>query len=545
MTTRQFDFLKELETTVTHSLATSFGLDFLLFEDKKGGDVDTIHNVRQSIYATEQEKLAYQNRESYNSHDYHSHKDYIAHGKADKKLQQSGALYDNYLAKTMRRDENRQLDHTISASEIHHDAGRILAEQSGVNLANSESNLNSTYGYVNNLKRDHSVEKFVNEIAPAKLNSLQNEIAKDKAKLATMPTDTPKQRDEKHQMESKLQKDIEKAEALETILKNKDSMLAADKKARIAYETEINKYYSSSKFLKNTALTSLNSGLKMGMRQTLGLVLAEIWFELKEQIPEILLKHKYSFDFGEFLFDVKTTLKNIWERVKSRFNDILTTFKEGGIAGILSSITNTVFNIFSTTTKIVGKVIREMWTSLVKVAKLVFFNPDKLTAGRLTKEVFKVLGTGISVVIASIINVELNTILGTIPFGTEISAFLSALVAGLCTLGIGYFLEYSELMQKVWAGLDQFFKNKYDLLLEEFQRISAALDEHLAILAKVELGLNPTEIRAFTDSLTTTNDRYARSQLIKQEIEKRNIELPFEAGNSDRMMEWVLALRKK
>ncbi|MFW1378047.1 hypothetical protein ACEV7K_22790, partial [Vibrio parahaemolyticus] len=26
---------------------TTFGLDFLLFEDKKGGDVATVHNVRQ------------------------------------------------------------------------------------------------------------------------------------------------------------------------------------------------------------------------------------------------------------------------------------------------------------------------------------------------------------------------------------------------------------------------------------------------------------------------------------------------------------------
>ena len=44
---QSFDWTKELHQTMVHSLSTSFGLDFLLFEDKKGGDVDTIHKVRE------------------------------------------------------------------------------------------------------------------------------------------------------------------------------------------------------------------------------------------------------------------------------------------------------------------------------------------------------------------------------------------------------------------------------------------------------------------------------------------------------------------
>lgn len=41
--TKDFDWLGEVNKTVTHSLITTFGLDFLLLEDKKGGDVDIVN----------------------------------------------------------------------------------------------------------------------------------------------------------------------------------------------------------------------------------------------------------------------------------------------------------------------------------------------------------------------------------------------------------------------------------------------------------------------------------------------------------------------
>ena len=46
---KEFDWTLELEKTVIKSLTTSFGLDFLLFNDKLGGNVDNIHNSRKGI----------------------------------------------------------------------------------------------------------------------------------------------------------------------------------------------------------------------------------------------------------------------------------------------------------------------------------------------------------------------------------------------------------------------------------------------------------------------------------------------------------------
>lgn len=540
---KEFSFVTELEKTVVHSLTTSFGLDFLLFKDKKGGDVDTVHNARKGIYATDKERFNYDNRDAYDSHAYHSHKNYINKGRADKYLQQQGSLHDSYRNQTMGRNENRQLDHTISASEIHHDAGRVLAGLSGTELANQDSNLNSTHWYVNNLKRDHSVEKFVNEIAPQKLNTLNQQIEKDKVLLKQLPEGTPQQRDRKRQMEAKLVADKDKAEALKKVLENKHSMLDADRKARESYNYQINyTYYTSSKFLKNTAFNAGLSGLKLGTRQAIGLVLAEVWFELKETFPRVLSNHRAGFEFGSFIGEIKTSLSNIFERVKQRFGEIVSVFKEAGLSGILSSISSTLLNIFTTTTKIAGKLIREMWVSLVSAAKLIFFNPDKLSLGELTKNVLKILAGGLSVVIGSIINIELNTVL-TIPFGSEISAFLSALVSGILMIGFSYFLEYSELMKKVWNALDGFFKNKYDLALEEFQKLNAKLDEFLIELAQVEFNLNVSELRVFNDSLENNKDEYQRSKIISVELERRNIKTPFDFNDTDSMLDWLDSLR--
>lgn len=137
----EIDWSHELHETVVKSLATSFGLYFLLFKDKDGGDVDTIHNVRKGIYATEKEKEQYDNRGKYDSHKYHSHRNYIATNKQGKIAHQQGELCDEYTGNSFHVNDKKNLDDIISGNEIHNDAGRNLADMRGEDLANAKSNL--------------------------------------------------------------------------------------------------------------------------------------------------------------------------------------------------------------------------------------------------------------------------------------------------------------------------------------------------------------------------------------------------------------------
>ena len=138
-----YPWFDEIEKTIIQSVVSTFGLDFLLFQDKLGGNVDTIHNVRKGIYASEAEETRYRIRQDYDSDEYHNHDDYIKAGKRNNQLQQEGCLHDAYRNSTMSCGEKYDRDHVISAKEIHDDPGRILAEQSGAELANQESNLHS------------------------------------------------------------------------------------------------------------------------------------------------------------------------------------------------------------------------------------------------------------------------------------------------------------------------------------------------------------------------------------------------------------------
>lgn len=143
------------------SLVTSFGLDFLLLNDRKGGDVDTIHNVRNGIYATEAERQRYEGRGDYDSHHYHSHENYIATNRKGKRAHQAGTLTDAYTGEVFASDDNKNLDHIISAKEIHDDPGRILAERDGAELANDASNLAFTHESLNKSKKADSMDAFI------------------------------------------------------------------------------------------------------------------------------------------------------------------------------------------------------------------------------------------------------------------------------------------------------------------------------------------------------------------------------------------------
>lgn len=539
--TQEFDWAGELHKTVVQSLTTTFSLDFLFFEDKVGGDVDTIHNVRKGVYATEEEKQKYKQRGDYNSADYHGDAAYRARGKSDKQKQQAGELHDHYRSQKMEKNENRQLDHTISAHEIHDDPGRILAGVSGVDLANQDSNLNSTHAYINNLKRDQPVEKFLNKTVPKQTASLEKSIATDQNKLNQMPTSTAQERHAKKQIEDKIRKNQEKVEALKSI--DKEKMLESDKKAREEYNIEINKaYYGGSQFLKSTSYAAGKAGLNMGARQALGLFFAEVWFELREQIPAIIQKCRDDFQLSVFIESIADSIKNIFKRLKERFQNIVSAFRDGFFSGILSSITTTILNIFLTSGKLAIKMIREMWSTLVQVIKLIFFNPDKLAHGALLQKCLQLLSFGVASFLGVMLNQTLNQVM-TFPFGTEIAAFLSALATGIMTLGLTYVLNYSKIMQKVWQFLNS-LKSQSELTLEYYKKVNAELDRYVTELAKLEFNMDTNELHYFNDELILANNEYERSILLGIEIQKRGIELPFEHGDKASIRNWLQQCQK-
>ena len=539
MSVKTFDWSDEINQVVTKSLVTTFGLDFLLFEDKKGGDVDTINNVRQGIWVTEAEKTKYENREKYDSTAYHQHHNYIQKGRNDKQAQENGTLKDNYRkGKNLSKGQNRDLDHVISAHEIHNDAGRMLAELDGVALANQDSNLSSTTSSINRTKKQHSVDKFLDNL-PETINNREIELSKLNQKFEGMPQSTPQERHELQQVQDKIRKKQQSLDELKQV--DSESMKKVDQKARAETDKQINSYYQSTKFFKASLTSAGIAGLKMGLRETLGLILAEIWFEIKAAIPSIYAKYKtIEFRVKNFLGDLKDTVLNIIERVKHRFKDVVSSFRDATITGIFASLSTTVLNIFLTTTKLWGKIIRESWLNLIKVMKMAFFNPENLSTGELTKATFKILSVSIGLIIGMLIHESLAA-LNSLPLGSLVVDFVSALTSGIVILTLNYFIEQSEIMQNFWAYLDR-IKTKYEKVLDNFKEINKELDRYILELTQLEFGLNIDEISKFTEQLTNSNSELERNILLKQEIEKQEIKLPFEMGNAESTQNWLLGL---
>lgn len=534
-----FDWTVQLERTVTNSLVTTFGLDFLFFEDKRGGDVDTIHNVRQGVFASDREQQRYEQRGEYDSAPYHQSAGYIEKGKADKADRNAGVLKDAYSGEAVAPGEKLDRDHTKSALEIHNDPGRTLAELDGVDLANRESNLNSTSATVNRSKGAKPVQQWLDEL-DANIERQEFALNKARAKLAAMPQNTPDERHKYRQQEEEIKAGEARVAKLKGV--DREKMAQKDAEAREAYEKEVNwAYYTSSKFFGSSAVAAAQSGMKMGARQVLGLVLAEIWFELREQVPVMVAKARSKFQLEALMRDIRETLGAIRERLHARMADFWTEFKSSAIAGVLSSVTTTVVNIFLTSEKMVVKLIREMWSHLVKAIKLIAFNPDQLTAVDLTKAVAEVLSFGIASVLGAVVYTEALAVL-QFPLGAELAAFVGALSTGLITLALQYFLFHSEVMQKVWGYLASLRK---PTLADQAKAANAELDRYLRELAKVELAMDLDELESFDADLRACNDALSRNVVLAAEIDRRGIDLPYVMGDTQSTIKWLASKAKR
>lgn len=531
---QDYPWAEELEKTLIDSLATGFGLDFLLFKDKLGGDVDTIHNARQGVWATEKEKQRYEQQEKYNSNPYHTDENYKKTGDDDQSLHKTGKLEDPYRNTTMGAGEKRHLDHVISAKEIHNDAGRVLAELNGVALANQDSNLQSTQATVNQSKNQTCIDDYLSKL-PRLISTEELRLTRARQRLDVLPRNTPEEQHKARQLEDKIRKTENKVKELKAI--DPDEMRKRDTEARKPYDQQINRaYYTSSKFLKQTATTSGLAGLKMGTRQMLGLIMAEVWFELRGQLPGLLEKTRNQFDFAAFIDSFNKTLKGIWRRVQARFTDFLMVFKDGVFAGILSSVTTTLFNILATTQVMAIKIIREVWSQLVQAIKLIVFNPEKLAFADLCKAVVSVISIGSATVVGSIAYSQLLP-LCSFPFGGELAAFASALVTGVVTLGLNYVMLHSRAAQKIWEFIESIMPHAN--MAVEFQAINAELDRYLTELSRLEFNLDADELEGFSQELMACNDEMQRSAILQKKVAKRNIKLPYEMGNSASTREWL------
>jgi len=438
---------------VINSIITPFGIGHIVSsDDKTGGNVDTIHNVRNGVYATDAEKITYEQRGDYDSDLYHKDSKYIEINKKYSIDKKDGGIEDYMTLSTITQHDKHDLDHVVSAKEIHDDRGRILAEVDSTKLANTETNLKPTDSGINRSKKADSMSDFLIK---------KNERIEKIQELQS-----------KKRLNIQEEKELKKLEKLNEI--DDEKAMQVDREARAEQDSKISKvYYSSAKFAKSTVVAGAKEGAKMGTQQALGLIITEFFTAVFDEILDIY-KNGFAegFDDDRFFDVLKKRLGKISIRVKNKWKDAAMAFKDGFISGFISNLVTTVINMFVTTGKRVVRIIREGLFSLFRAVKLLVFPPKDMSYADAMHEAKKLIASGLIVSVGVIAEEWIDMFIkGTAilePFSDILTGVFVGAITGLSITMVVYYIDKKrddkEMFNSLVNDTNSKFKKLDDLL---------------------------------------------------------------------------------
>ena len=487
---------REYEKVIVRSIITSFGLD-LLFNDLYGGDVDTIHNVRLIGIDQNMKYKNSANRERYELEKQTPYRhDLVTRDKtnyqritSDANKDRLAPLVDAYENKEIWRlgnsanapsNLNAELDHVIAVKTIYEDRGRILANESLVELADSENNLKWTNKRLNASMGEDEIPDYI---------SKHPELADDV----------------------------------------KSRMMESYSVAKEEYERTINNsYYHSKKFYHDTATAAINRGIQMGLRQAVGFLLAELWFDIKDKLEQS--EHSITSAFGA----VKDGLTTWSNSIVKEYPDFIALFGQGVFSGIVSSFTSTLMNTFVTTSQTVNKIIREGWASIVEAVSILMFDKeDEYLCDRISNAA-KVIATGASVVIGTVVQEKVSTKLHAANVNENIcevvSTFAGCFSTGVLSVSLLFYIDYNPF--------DSFLNSVYGSQLIELEKQKKMFLQYCAELEKIDIDQLEREtkyIKELSDSLRVVNDD-SLALVLKQAQEDLDLKSPWGEDSLDNKM---------
>ena len=432
----------ECRNTILEQIMMPFGLSMIMFEDQDGGNINTIHNVRNGVFATVEEKEKFMKREPYDPHPYHDgNAKYRNFKKGSKEAQASGQLTDKYTGNPIDPGVQYHVDHVIPSEFIHNDAGVILAESNQTDLANNTANLAVTNPSINCSKNNKTMEQFVADWEKNRPERLQK--IKELQSKGDNLTEAER-------------KELSSLENIEEFSPEKAKKVAEEAKKQ--YEKTINKdYYTSKKFLKSAAKDIGMTAVKTALQQAIGKLLVEFvracFHEIKMLIKE---RDKIKNVFEDLKVRMKRILNKMIEKLKN-WKDIAADLRDGLLAGAFASLTTTLINIFATTAKRFVRAIREGFRSLVQTFKLLFFRPADMTAEDAMKAIIKSLSSVFITTVGIAAEAALNTFIQGIPvlgqFASIITPVLIGIMSGISIALVSYLVD---------IGFDIFNKSERD-----------------------------------------------------------------------------------
>jgi len=408
------NFFNEQKDILLHTVVDRFMLgDVMAKGDKTGGNVTTVHNAQQKIYARKQDEY---DRTKYDGSLNSEKKKFKGNGKNSvgseftrSQLDKNGNLTDAYTGKTI-KGKDTSPDHVYSLSQYHKNGGYMQKSKKKADFATDKDNLASTDRSINLSLLDRDKEEWMDS------KSNGREVTNEEYF------------------------EIDRQRVEEKVKQGKET---AQKHLPTTGEKAV--FYT-----KNTAITSMGEGAKMGFRQMVSSFITELINALFDEIRDCCMRVK---KLGEKWYKgLSERLKRIGKRIASNWKKFLEAGKDGFISGFCSNIVTVIINIFVTTAKNIVRLIREGFFSLFKAIKLLLNPPADMTRSQLFHEVGKLIigGSIISIMILAeeaIDKFPPIVAIRKIPF---IGDFLSAVLFGLLTA------IFTSLALWGWDKLDLF-----------------------------------------------------------------------------------------
>ena len=494
----------QYERAVVQSLITSFGLD-LFIKDQHGGDVDTIHNVRQigrdplMRYKDKANEFGYENRMQYNEYV----KAAVGGGSSDYRGRAGTWSVDEYTGKPLTLKDNPQVDHVISTKEMWDDRAYALTQLRGLDTRDSK-------GFDEWAYKDPEKAKFRSELSESPENMAW--------------TNGP------------LNQSMGKMPIREYVARHPDlpeetrrRMLEKDAAAHRAYDKKLERnYYSSDYFIREAGGAALKRGAQMGARQAIGLVLAEIWYAVRDEFRSGA--GGMASKFSKIANGIRKGLSN----AKARWRELWDKFIEGSVAGFLSSVTTTLCNVFFSTAKNTIRIIRQSWASITEAAKILIINPDGLLFGERFRAAAKILATGASVVAGYMVAEAVGKYVSFIPvLGDVIQTALGAIVSAILSCSFLYAIDHNRFFNKVVELLNSV--PTLEKFVAQLKQEGRYFEEYAAKLMQIDVAAYKRELdcfRGLSDQLSRATSQQEVNAVLRAAYARNGWSLPFGGHSS-------------
>jgi len=448
------NYLEDAQNRVMEAIIRPFGLAKVLFEDKDGGNVTTIHNAQQKIYSRKEDKYA--------AGDYRTSKfKNVAKEIVEDNTVDDGIHFmeqphdyfeeslDDYTTDAYNGNDIHpniaDVDHVIAAEKFHRDGGYMLSKER---------------------RRDFGADRGNLAITNRSGNRSMGSTAKHDWQPKKATDGSGRTNKEVHGQDNRMVNPAVKR---------------GEETARKHLPNEMEKavYYT-----KGIAFSGADEARKMGLQQAMGAFLLELSRGMWDEIRDSLAVGIRTDNDQSLMRAIVERLKRVGNRVLSKWKDIVVAFKDGAISGFLSNLITVVINMFLTTAKNAVRMIREGFMSLVRGFKYILSPPEGYTKAEAFHEGGKIVIAGIAVSLGicaeeSVKNsIALIPVLGPLikPFADSIAPVLVGIAVGLGTSFLCYLWDKLDLF-----GAEEDRRHKFIMDTLERQRSASATAADAAV----------------------------------------------------------------